>query len=45
MGELSRQGRSVMHATGSRSFTMTLRKVAGRRARGCRSSSRTSTRS
>ncbi|GAB3879526.1 DNA/RNA helicase domain-containing protein [Terrabacter terrigena] len=32
MGELSRQGRSVMHATGSRSFTMTLRKVAGRRA-------------
>jgi hypothetical protein len=32
MGELSRQGRSVMHATGSRSFTMTLRKVAGKRA-------------
>lgn len=32
MGELSRQGRSVMHATGSRSFTLTLRKVAGRRA-------------
>jgi hypothetical protein len=32
MGELSRQGRAVMHATGSRSFTMTLRKVAGMRA-------------
>lgn len=32
MGELSRQGRAVMHATGSRSFTMTLRKVAGKRA-------------
>ncbi|MGV8910760.1 MAG: DNA/RNA helicase domain-containing protein [Propionicimonas sp.] len=32
LGELSRQGRSVMHATGSRSFTQTLRKVAGQRA-------------
>ena len=32
MGELARQGRSVMHATGSRSFTQTLRKVAGKRA-------------
>ena len=32
MGELSRQGRAVMHATGSRSFTQTLRKVAGNRA-------------
>ncbi|MBA2694376.1 MAG: DUF2075 domain-containing protein, partial [Actinobacteria bacterium] len=32
MGELSRQGRSVVHATGSRSFTQTLRKVAGARA-------------
>ncbi len=31
LGELSRQGRSVLHATGSRSFTQTLRKVAGRR--------------
>jgi hypothetical protein len=31
MGELSRQGRSVLHATGSRSFTQTLRKVAGYR--------------
>ncbi|MBE7371841.1 DUF2075 domain-containing protein [Dermacoccus barathri] len=31
MGELSRQGRSVMHATGSRSFTQTLRRVAGYR--------------
>lgn len=28
MGELSRQGRSVIHATGSQSFTQTLRKVA-----------------
>ena len=32
MGELSRQGCTVMHATGSRSFTQTLRKVAGARA-------------
>lgn len=32
MGQLSREGRTVMHATGSRSFTQTLRKVAGRRA-------------
>jgi hypothetical protein len=32
LGELSRQGRAVMHATGSRSFTHTLRKVAGARA-------------
>ncbi len=32
IGEMSRQGRAVMHATGSRSFTMTLRKVAGKRA-------------
>ncbi len=32
LGELSRQGRSVLHATGSRSFTRTLRKVAGKRA-------------
>lgn len=31
MGELSRQGRTLMHATGSRSFTTTLRKVAGKR--------------
>jgi hypothetical protein len=30
-GELSRRGRSVLHATGSRSFTQTLRKVAGAR--------------
>lgn len=28
-GELSRRGRTVLHATGSRSFTQTLRKVAG----------------
>jgi hypothetical protein len=32
LGELARQGRSVLHATGSRSFTQTLRQVAGRRA-------------
>ncbi len=32
LGEMSRQGRSVLHATGSRSFTQTLRKVAGKRA-------------
>jgi len=30
LGELARQGRSVLHATGSRSFTLTLRDVAGR---------------
>ena len=30
MGELARQGRTVLHATGSRSFTQTLRVVAGR---------------
>lgn len=30
LGELARQGRSVLHATGSRSFTTTLRNVAGR---------------
>ena len=32
LGELARQGRAVLHATGSRSFTQTLRKVAGKRA-------------
>lgn len=32
LGELSRQGRSALHATGSSAFTQTLRKVAGRRA-------------
>lgn len=32
LGELARQGRSVLHATGSRSFTLTLRSVAGRGA-------------
>jgi hypothetical protein len=32
LGELWRQGRTVIHATGSRSFTQTLRKVAGTRA-------------
>ena len=32
LGELSREGRAVLHATGSRSFTQTLRKVAGQRA-------------
>ena len=32
LGELSRQGRTVLHATGSSAFTQTLRKVAGYRA-------------
>lgn len=31
LGELFRQGRSALHATGSRSFTLTMRKVAGAR--------------
>ena len=31
LGELSRRGWTVLHATGSRSFTQTLRKVAGKR--------------
>lgn len=30
LGELARQGRSVLHATGSRAFTQTMRKVAGK---------------
>jgi uncharacterized protein len=30
LGELARRGRTVLHATGSRSFTLTLRKVAGK---------------
>ena len=33
MGELLRQGRSVVHATGSSAFTNTLRKVVGVRAK------------
>src|SRR3989338_2049825 len=33
MGELLRQGRTVIHATGSSAFTNTLRKVVGTRAR------------
>jgi hypothetical protein len=32
LGELARQSRSVLHATGSSAFTGTLRRVAGRRA-------------
>ena len=32
LGELARRGRTVVHATGSRSFTQTLRKVAGHRS-------------
>lgn len=32
LGELARRGRTVVHATGSRSFTQTLRRVAGHRA-------------
>ena len=34
MGELSRQGRTVLHATGSSAFTQTLRRVAGSARRG-----------
>jgi len=34
MGELLRQGKKVMHATGSSAFTNILRKVVGSRARG-----------
>ncbi|MEE6274577.1 DNA/RNA helicase domain-containing protein, partial [Georgenia sp. MJ206] len=30
LGELARQGRAVLHATGSRSFTQTMRQVAGK---------------
>ncbi len=30
LGEFAREGRPVLHATGSRSFTQTLRRVAGR---------------
>lgn len=30
LGELARQGRAVLHATGSKSFTHTLRQVAGK---------------
>jgi uncharacterized protein len=30
LGELARRGRTVIHATGSKSFTLTLRKVAGK---------------
>jgi hypothetical protein len=30
LGELARRGRTVLHATGSKSFTQTLRKVAGK---------------
>lgn len=33
MGELLRQGRTVMHATGSSAFTNTLRKIVGSRAK------------
>ena len=32
LGGLARRGRTVVHATGSRSFTQTLRKVAGHRS-------------
>ena len=32
LGELARRGRTVLHATGSRSFTQTLRRAAGSRA-------------
>jgi len=32
LGDVARRGRTVVHATGSRSFTQTLRKVVGNRA-------------
>lgn len=32
LGELARQGRTALHATGSSAFTQTLRRAAGRRA-------------
>lgn len=32
LGELARSGRAALHATGSQSFTQTLRRVAGRRS-------------
>ncbi len=32
LGELARRGRTAIHATGSKSFTQTLRKVAGHRS-------------
>lgn len=32
LGELSRRGRTVLHATGSSAFTQTMRRVAGHRA-------------
>lgn len=32
LGELSRKGRTALHATGSSAFTMTLRRIAGKRA-------------
>ncbi len=32
LGDLARRGRTVLHATGSRSFTQTLRRVAGSRS-------------
>lgn len=37
LGDLARNGRSVLHATGSKSFTSTLRKVAGVRSPGVKS--------
>jgi hypothetical protein len=45
LGELARQGRTVLHATGSRSFTQTLRKVAGKGSSRAATCSCTSTRS
>ena len=32
LGQLAREGRTVLHATGSKSFTQTMRRVAGRRS-------------
>jgi hypothetical protein len=36
LGELAKRGLNISHATGSKSFTKTLRKVVGRRVRGVR---------
>lgn len=37
LGDLARGGQSVLHATGSRSFTQTMRKIAGHRSRSTQS--------
>ena len=42
VGDLARRGRTVLHATGSRSFTQTLRRVAGLVSSGCSNTSTSS---